>query len=68
MSRPQSFAEGLGTGASLILLVAAALIFSRNRAATTAIRRHGETARIGRSLWTNQLPDNYLDLCRSAGL
>jgi len=70
MLRPQVFAEGVGTGVSLILLVAAAasLIFSRHRPVTTAIRRHSEDARTGRSLSTNRLPDNYLDVCRSAGL
>lgn len=62
------FAEGLGTGAGIVLVLAALLLLSRARVVASAARRIEEASRSGRSPWTGRPPANYLDLCRTAGL
>lgn len=69
MSKTAAFAEGVGAGVGLILILAAILLLSRNRwALTAALRRMDDAAQSGRSPWTGEPPANYLDMCRSAGL
>lgn len=62
------FAEGLGAGAGVILILGALLLLTRARVVATAARRFEEASRSGRSPWTGRPPSNYLDLCRAAGL
>ncbi len=63
------FAQGLGAGAGLIVLLAAIFFFSRGRRSlTTVLRRMEDASRSGLSPWTGEPPSNYLDLYRAAGL
>ncbi len=69
MSKTAAFAEGVGAGVGLVLILSAIVLLSRHRRAlTAALRRLDDAARSGRSLWTGEPPANYLDVCRSAGL
>ena len=69
MRQASGFAQGLGAGAGLILMLATILLLSRGRRSVTAVlRRMDDASRMGRSPWTGEPPPNYLDLCRAAGL
>ncbi len=69
MRQPDGFAQGVGTGAALIVVLTALVLASRGRRSlTTALRKMDDASRSGRSPWTGEPPPNYLDLCRAAGL
>jgi hypothetical protein len=68
MRRTLMFAEGFGAGAGFLLTLAAVLLMSRSRAVSSTMRKMSEGLRSGRSPWTGEPPDNYLELCRAAGL
>ena len=68
MKRALVFAEGVGAGAGVVLILGALLLATRARVVTTAARRFDEASRAGRSPLTGRPPANYLDVCRAAGL
>ncbi|MEO8191514.1 MAG: hypothetical protein ABI682_14325 [Acidobacteriota bacterium] len=69
MREASRFAQGLGAGAGLILMLATILLLPRGRRSLRAVlRRMDDASRTGRSPWTGEPPPNYLDLCRAAGL
>ena len=68
MRRTLLFAEGLGTGAGLLLMITAALLFSRSRAVSATMHRRSELRRLGRSPWTGEPRADYLEQYRAAGL
>ena len=68
MRRTLLFAEGVGTGAGLLLMITAALLLSRSRSVSATLHRMSESRRLGRSPWTGTPPADYLEQCRVAGL
>ena len=68
MRRTLMFAEGFSAGAGFLLTLAAVLLMSRSRTVSSTMRRMSEARRSGRSPWTGEPPENYLELCRAAGL
>ena len=72
MSRVRSFAEGLGVGAFLFSIAAAATCFLRPEAVASWLARENDTGR-ARRLWNRaeraaKSSPGYLDACRAAGL
>ncbi|MCA1581997.1 MAG: hypothetical protein LC796_11535 [Acidobacteria bacterium] len=69
MRQPDGFAQGVGAGAALMVVLTALVLASRGRRPlAAALRKMDDAARSGRSPWTGRPPPNYLDLCRTAGL
>ena len=68
MKRTLVFAEGVGAGAGVVLILGALLLLTRARVVAVAARRIDDASRFGRSPLTGRPPANYLDLCRAAGL
>jgi hypothetical protein len=72
MRNASNLAEGVGTGASLLLLLGVVLLVSRGRSASVGAnvgaRKLQEPRRPARAMQAPEPPANLLQLCREAGL
>ncbi len=62
------FAEGVGAGAGVVLILGALFLLTRARTVASAARRIEEASRSGRFPFPARIPANYLDQFRAAGL